>query len=184
MLKFWLVPDESGVAPEVVGIGSVAAGKELGGGTNLTIDDLQNDCGVPGVADDVDWSAWCRSKGCGICGLGTNLWKTGVDVVTDSGEFLEANGIVAFSAPSNVLCLSVVIRSSSDNSSCCWCLVLIFAVLLFCSLLEWLPFSCSPPLIMLYDDTNVVLLLCFSGTYCTGANYCLDKVHQFRMVNR
>jgi hypothetical protein len=23
---------------------------------------------------------------------------------------------------------------------------------------------------------------CFSDTYCTGDNYCLDKVHQFRMV--
>ena len=49
LLKFWLVPDESVVAPEVVGIGtvgapevvgigSVAAGKELGGDTNLAID--------------------------------------------------------------------------------------------------------------------------------------------------
>jgi hypothetical protein len=47
----------------------------------------------------------------GICGLGTNLCKTGVDVVTDAGEVLEANGIVALSAPSNVLCWSVVNRS-------------------------------------------------------------------------
>jgi hypothetical protein len=49
------------VPPEVVGIGSIAAGKEPGGGTNLTIDSLQNDCGVlsgvPGVAEDVDCSA-------------------------------------------------------------------------------------------------------------------------------
>jgi hypothetical protein len=45
-------------------------------------------------------TAGCRS----ICGLGTNLCKTGVDVVTDAGEVLEANGIVALSAPSNVLC--------------------------------------------------------------------------------
>jgi len=64
ILKFRLVPDESVVvpevvgigtvgAPEVVGIGSVAAGKELGGGTNLAIYGLKNDCGVlsgvPGV---------------------------------------------------------------------------------------------------------------------------------------
>ena len=35
------------------------------------------------------------------------------------------------------------------------------------------------------SGTNVVvLLLCFSGTYYTGANYSLDKVHQFRIVNR
>ena len=120
ILKFWLVPDESGVAPEVVGIGSGAVGTELGGGTNLMMDGLLNDCGVlsgvPGVADDVDWSAWCRSIG----GLGTNLCRTGVDVVTDAGEVLEANGIVALSAPSNVLCWSVVNRSSSDNSSSGW----------------------------------------------------------------
>ena len=122
ILKFWLVPDESGVAPEVVGIGSVAAGKKLGGGTNLTIDGLKNDCGVlsgvPGVVEDVGCSAWCCSKDCGLV---TNLFKTGVDVVTDPGEFSEANGIVASSAPSNVLCLSIVIRTPSDNSSCiCW----------------------------------------------------------------
>jgi hypothetical protein len=47
--------------PEVVDIGSVAVGKELGGGTNLMMGGLLNDWGVlsgdPGVADDVDWSA-------------------------------------------------------------------------------------------------------------------------------
>jgi hypothetical protein len=47
---------------------------------------------LEGHANIVDCSAWCRSKGCGICGLGTNLCKTGVDVVTDSGEFSEASG--------------------------------------------------------------------------------------------
>jgi hypothetical protein len=51
--------DERGVAPEVVGIGSGAVGTELGGGTNLMMDGLLNDCGVlsgvPGVAEDVDW---------------------------------------------------------------------------------------------------------------------------------
>jgi hypothetical protein len=46
ILKFWLVPDESGVDPEVVDIGSVAVGKELGGGTNLMMGGLLNDWGV------------------------------------------------------------------------------------------------------------------------------------------
>ena len=43
---------------------------------------------------------------------------------------------------------------------------------------------------LLYKYYTVFLLqmllffcFCFSDTYCTGANYCLDKVHQFRMVN-
>ena len=39
----------------------MAAGKKLGGGTNLTIDGLKNDCGVlsgvPGVVEDVGCSA-------------------------------------------------------------------------------------------------------------------------------
>jgi hypothetical protein len=34
---------DSGVDPEVVDIGSVAAGKELGGGTNLMMGGLLND---------------------------------------------------------------------------------------------------------------------------------------------
>ena len=91
ILKFWLVPDESVVAteavgigtvgapevvgigtvgaPEVVGIGSVAAGKELSSDTNLTIDGLMYDCGVlsgvPGVVEDVGCSVWCRGEDCG-----------------------------------------------------------------------------------------------------------------------
>jgi hypothetical protein len=35
------------------------------------------------------------------------------------------------------------------------------------------------------SGTNIiVLLICFSSAYYSGANYCLDKVHQFRFVNR
>ena len=51
------------LAPEIVGIGTVGAGSELGDGTNtiLAIDSLENECGVlsgvPGGFADVWYSA-------------------------------------------------------------------------------------------------------------------------------
>ena len=60
------------LAPEIVGIGTVGAGSELGDGTNtiLAIDNLENECGVlsgvPGGFADVWCSAWGTGKDCGF----------------------------------------------------------------------------------------------------------------------